>query len=555
MSSLLELLGRGLEASVSETLDRCFRTNSRRPLAELKDLAAEHPDWPDVQCELGVACLAGMQLADAVKHLEQACRHKPDYLEARLALASAHDEMGRPAKAVEHLHIANQTHSGSTPVLFAIGYCLEKLDRSDEAAEYYRDAVAADDGYVAAHQRLAAIALLRDDVPEAIDCYEKLRELSGDTPEILAALANLYYRDGRYADAVATYETVIALEPDNWALIDDEVEALVQAGQLREGVERLYGLLEMQGPFPDLHLRLGELLSKIGDDEDATRHYLSALESDPDYLEAHISFGAHHLGNGRWEEAAESFHHAAELNDRLLVGYIGLGVSQAASGKWSRAVETFELAAAIEPNSTLLVSEMAKLQLRAAAAAEFQEGFSLPQGAPVAEAELDNDDLLHVQIQRHAEEVQKHPQYADAHYRYGVLLRSEGRLGEALEHFSRAVEINPSYTSAIIRLGMTQQELGRLEEAIETFKNALQLKPEYVDLHYRLALLHTDRQDFERAVEHMEKAAHLAPGNQQIRAALALSLQNMGLIDRVAATWRTLSQMHRAAREKHSENS
>ena len=117
---------------------------------------------------------------------------------------------------------------------------------------------------------------------------------------------------------------------------------------------------------------------------------------------------------------------------------------------------------------------------------------------------------------------------------------------EGLEKAAEAVELNPAYVQAIIKLGITQQELGLTDEAIETFTRALELRPEYVDLHYRLGILHTDRRQFAEAVEHMEAAADGAPDNTEIRAGLALSLQNMGLMDRAAATWRSLCQATRA---------
>ena len=82
------------------------------------------------------------------------------------------------------------------------------------------------------------------------------------------------------------------------------------------------------------------------------------------------------------------------------------------------------------------------------------------------------------------------------------------------------------------------------DEAIETFKSALELEPTYVDVHYRLGLLYTDRRMFEQAVSRMETAAGGAPDNEQIRASLALALQNMGLMDRAAATWRSFWKLH-----------
>jgi tetratricopeptide (TPR) repeat protein len=209
-------------------------------------------------------------------------------------------------------------------------------------------------------------------------------------------------------------------------------------------------------------------------------------------------------------------------------------------GRREDAINSFELASAVEPNSTLLLAEMSKLQLKADLAAEIDKGLDLPPEAAPPDIALDHDDLLHKQIERHQECLQAHPQYADVRYRYGVLLRAEGRGAEAMEQFAKAAEINPSYVQAVIRLGVTQQELGMVDEAVATFKRALEIQPKYVDLHYRLGLLYTDRREFDQAVQHMEAAAAAAPATGEIRAGLALALQNMGLMDRAATVWRSL---------------
>jgi len=74
----------------------------------------------------------------------------------------------------------------------------------------------------------------------------------------------------------------------------------------------------------------------------------------------------------------------------------------------------------------------------------------------------------------------------------------------------------------------------------------LDIAPSFVDLHYRLGLLYTDRRRFEEAARQMEAAVAGAPDNEQVRAGLALALQNMGLMDRAAATWRSLWKIHHA---------
>ena len=544
VSHLLELLGRGLDSDLGDLLDRYFWSPGTKSMEELEESCLGHPDWPDLRLQLGLAHLRASQFDQAAEHLLHACRRKPDYLAARLALASALDEKGDTQAALEHLAIANQNSPGEAAILFAIGFCSEKMRRPREAAEYYRDAVRRDPAMIVARERLAAVAVTTGDADEAIRQYQALRELRPEDPWVHGALAHLYYRAGQYGQAVEEFESAIAMEPENWTLIDDEVEALVADGLVREAIERLHSLLEQQGPFADLHCRLADLYSQIGDDEAATKHYLLALDSQPNFLEAHVRLGTHHLAFGRWEQATEAFLRATELNEALLAGYVGIGVAQAAAGDRAEAINCFELAAAVEPNSTLLLTEVARLHLKAAAAEVHARNFATYSEPPVAEVDLDHDDLLAKQVQRHAEEVQAHPGYADLRYRYGVLLRSEGRLGESIEQFAKAVEINPTYVQAIIKLGITQQELGMVDEAIDTFKRALDIRPQFVDLHYRLGLLYTDRRQFEEAVRHMEIAAGGAADNEQIRAGLALSLQNMGLLDRATATWRSLWRIH-----------
>lgn len=552
MSHLLELLAKGLTHNVGETVGRHLRLAVDRSMTELESACESDPADVDARCQLGLTLLRGMRFDEAVEHLAAACRFRPDLLAGRLGLAAAYDEKGDSAKALEHLRIAGQTHAGSPEVLFATGYCLEKLSRSDEAAEAYRDVLAVCADHTPALERLAAMALLSDDADEAVAQYERLRALKPGDSHTRATLAHLYHRAGRYADAIAEFETVIAMEPDNWALVDEEVEVLVSAGHIREAIERLHTLLDAQGPFADLHLRLADLLSSVGEDADATRHFQTALDIDPDYLEACIRLGTHHIANGRWEDAAEIFHAGAEHNDHLLACYIGLGVAEDAAGRPTDAINSFQLAQAIEPNSGLLLSETAKLQLKAAVAEEFERNYQFEDHLPVAQPDLDNDHLLQTQINRHAEAVREQPDHADLRYRYGVLLRAEGRLGEAAEQFAAAVEQNECYIDAIIKLGITQQDLGRSDEAMACFRRGLELRPRYVDLHYRLALLHTDRRQFEEAVKHMAAADGIAADNPRLRASLALALQNMGLMDRAAATWRSLAQMHKRAVESDS---
>ncbi len=544
MNHLLELLGRGLDCELTHLLGRYFRAPLVEPIDELKVRCAATPEDSQANLRLGLAYLQQSQPDLASEHLARAVRRDPDALPARLALAAALVEDQRLSEAAEQLRLANQTHSGEPAVLFALGFCLERLGRPDEARDYYQDTVVREPCFAPARERLAAVALQGDEPELAAEQLEYLRHLRPQDPWYRAALGHVHYRAGEYDRAVRSFECALAMEPENWSLVDDQVEALVADGRIPEAAERLEMLLEAQGEFPDLHARLGDMYSRLGDDDAAMREYRRAIDLQPDYLEGHVKLGTQNLIAGRWEEAGEAFQQAATLNDHSMVNYVALGVSQAAQGREDEAMNSFDLASAIEPNSTVLLTEMAKLQLKAQLGQTLDDAFEPAGSPPVAQVDLDNDYLLHRQLERHGQEVETHPEDAVLRYRYGVLLRADGRLGEALEQFAAAVELEPTYVEARIRLGIAQQELGRTDIAIETLGEVLELRPHYVDLHYRLGLLYTDRGEFQSAAEHLMQASRGAPDSRRFRASLALALQNMGLMDEVAATWRSLCRMH-----------
>ena len=255
--------------------------------------------------------------------------------------------------------------------------------------------------------------------------------------------------------------------------------------------------------------------------------------------------GTGYLRRGTYEDAAKWFNWATEINDRLLSAYVGLGVAQYEAGRCDEAQESFEMAAGVEPNSTLLFSEMARLHLRAGAAREADKYLSPQTLAPAGgeAAPGPTGDLVTWQIERHQAVIKQRPHYADLHYRLGVLLRHCRRNDEAVDAFRAAVRINPNYEKALTKLGVLLHELGRSDEAVDTLKRALALDPESADLHYRLGLIFADRHKFALAHQQFEYAARHDPQNLEYNANLALALQNMGLLDRADASWQLICEV------------
>jgi tetratricopeptide (TPR) repeat protein len=201
-----------------------------------------------------------------------------------------------------------------------------------------------------------------------------------------------------------------------------------------------------------------------------------------------------------------------------------------------------EMAAEVEPNSTLLFSEMARLHLMCGAARQANRYLSprAVAACPSGEDPRDVTELIERQIENIRSVLRKHPNHADLHYRLGLLLRQKGDLEGAIGAYREAIGINPDYGSAVIKLGLALKEAGRDEAAVDCLKRALQVDPESIDVHYQLGLLFADRGEFLSALKSFGEAIKGDPRNVDFHAHLALALQNMGLLDRADACWQTL---------------
>ena len=424
-----------------------------------------------------------------------------------------------------------------------MGFCCEELGRPKDAAAHYRKALDNDWSYAPALARLAAVELLAGNVDHAIEAVGTLLEAFPEQAELRPIVAQLNHLAGQHELAIEQFETAIAMEPENWSLLDDEVEQLVIAGEFRNAIARLKELMSAEGPSADMHARLGDLYSRCGDDDEALKHLHSALADEPNYLEAHVKLGTHHLVCGRWEQAAEAFYAAAELNDSSIAKYVGLSAAYAALGQMEDAENSLDLASAIEPNSTLLLAETARLQLKAITAKELIHDYDSGVLLSDITAELDNDTLMRRQVDCHAQQVRRHDRRADLKYRYGILLCNEARPIEAMTQLAGAISLCPAYAQAIIRLGLLQHQNGNSDEAIKTF--AGMMTPDYptIKVHYQLALLHTDRKRMAETINAMQLGQD-ASKIEQLSSAMAISLQQLGLVDAAAAMWRSLRLIH-----------
>jgi tetratricopeptide (TPR) repeat protein len=173
---------------------------------------------------------------------------------------------------------------------------------------------------------------------------------SGPSPEVMAALekGEAAYKEGRFADARAEFEKLLALRPDlattihqriGFAYIQEKeyakglehlqkvldaepgnalvrgimAQAALEGGMLDRGMELLKGIDESTVKSPDLFFNIGVNFVNANKPEEAISYFTKAVTVDPAYADGYFRRGLAYIGLGKVAEAKADLNKLLEL--------------------------------------------------------------------------------------------------------------------------------------------------------------------------------------------------------------------------------------------------
>ena len=318
---------------VVEAVGRALLNLNRLEEAEASFLGALEldPEWIAPWMGLAMVALRRDEPFKIVHYLERAIEADPEYPEAYVELGRYYGFMGEPALAKATFERWTRRHPEDADMLINAG--LTAFDAAD---------------YAQAHAFF----------DKAIEVSTNEEQKSGARTFRANALDML----GRYAEAVAAYEEVIAEAPDWWEAHANLGICHARNGHpakaeaaLRRGLENCPGSPEIRDELAahllaerrnlDEALRLseeavalgrdeirhlhtlGEVKLTLGDEAGATEAYRAVLDLDPENPEAHLELGILHEGRGEVAKAEEHFVESLKsdpTNPRALYSYASL---------------------------------------------------------------------------------------------------------------------------------------------------------------------------------------------------------------------------------------
>ncbi len=424
---------------------------SDRALADLERAIELDPRMAVARVNRVVALDRLGRSAEALETLDEAVRLAPDLVQARTVRANRRADAGNVGGALEDLTRAIETDPHD-PLLFL-------------ARAQFRSRIEDREG-------------------EIEDLAEALRR--GADPVNLVLRADLLIRSGRYDEAAADLDAVLARDP-GLAIAHFQYARLHDArGDLEASEASLERTLQCDPRHVGGLYQRAVARSNRGDREGARADLDSSLEIEPDYAEALALRGKLHGLSGRLAEGAADLARAVELDPTSAVYRFDLGTTRLMGGDAPAAFADFARVVELDPSLADGWFMLGQLHANAGRNAEALAAYDRTIAAA--------------------------PDHVDALRGRGELRHGRNDAAGAIEDYSRVLELAPDDAPTRFRRGLLRQLSGDSAGARADYDRTLELQPDHAECHHNRAVIRYEAGDVAGATLDVDRAIELDPG-------------------------------------------
>jgi tetratricopeptide (TPR) repeat protein/CHAT domain-containing protein len=270
---------------------------------------------------------------------------------------------------------------------------------------------------------------------------------SSDDAEEWFDRGNSLFKEGRYEEAITSFDKAIEHKPDYHVAWCGRGVSLFSLGRYEETIINYDKAIEHK---PDYHVawnNRGISLFSLGRYEEAIINYEKAIEYKPDYHEAWYSSGISLFSLGRYEKAIASYEKAIEHKPDFHEAWYNRGSSLSDLGRYEKAIASYEKAIEHKP--------------------DFHQAWN---NCGISLSALGRDEKA---IASYEKAIEHKPDFHQAWFNQGNSLFYLGRYEEAIINYEKAIEHKPDFHEAWDNRGIYLCNLRRYEEAIINYQQGL----------------------------------------------------------------------------------
>jgi Tfp pilus assembly protein PilF len=234
----------------------------------------------------------------------------------RIERASRLQADGNPGAAVEELELAAEASPGFPDVHFRIAELLERLGRSEQAGERYREAIRHNPSYLEAHVALGVCLLKRGRPDEAEEAFHEARRVQLEQVQRPFEEGLSLLRAGDHERAAERMNAAFRSEPRLTDELLRKALELLRAEEHGRALAELDRAIELSPKYPDLHNFRGIALCALERLDEAFRAFALSSELSPDYLVPRLNLAFARVRAGQYREAEAELEAILEIDPR-----------------------------------------------------------------------------------------------------------------------------------------------------------------------------------------------------------------------------------------------
>jgi superkiller protein 3 len=420
----------------------------------------------------------------------------------------------REGKGAEALPILLQLHKlypGDFRICHQVGLAYTQMQQFEKAAEYYRQALHLNPGFVASRKNLAIVLWFSNQKQDAEKEFLSVVKVLPRDPVPHLYLGSLEFERKQFAKAKQHFEQAGDLAFKNPEALPIVLETYLASRDLSFPDQVMEQMQQAETLNPELVFQCGVLFGHYELYSRAILAFEKIRNIYPDRYALFLNLGMAQLQAQQYRASIESLETLVALGTAKAEVFLLLGDAYDKEGNPEKAYSAYARAIELDPRS--------------------EDGYIALSGFAAAHQ---NDDFA---LKTLAQGIQRNPGATKLLLQEGTIWALRNDFSQAEESFRKACESDPQASLPLLALGLSQMEDNKLAEAAAAFRQAASkapsdYRPEYF---YALTLVRgggrADPEKRKEIVSALEKAITLKPDDPESRLALGLTYQAAGQLE------------------------
>lgn len=301
------------------------RENVQTAIAELNSVIVRQPENVVLRYNLGRAYVAKGDVDQARIQFQEAIKYRPDYIPARIAIAQLYMAKNEFTKA---------------------------LQAAEEILQY-------DSSNLTGRMIRTGARMGLGDRPTARQELSQLLMLSPDYPDALFQMGVLNYQEKRYDDAIANFERMQKVAPNDPRGLIGKVQTMQGLKKFDEAIRLLQDDLKANPQRSFYRLALANTAVEAQQYDLAIGEYRKLLEKNPKNFDVQIRLAETVRRKGDMKLSITEFQKAKELNPNDAAAYVHLALLYEGDGRPQEAKPLYEQILKLEPDNAVALNNLA----------------------------------------------------------------------------------------------------------------------------------------------------------------------------------------------------